>query len=625
MLKHRTIFQAYDEICQRAGLSPTCFGTNYSAFQGKVEGSDRMLEFIMLTPGMKQKCIEVVPSGMIFDDYKKNPRFLYGHDPDMPLGAGHNVRKSTAGGLPLHIRGDMEFMPASVPIFGALAEGMYQSYLGGWMDAGSIGWNDDGPDSVEEVSQEELIKQKIRPRYSWMGGIRYLRSRLKEFSGLTLQADNGAVVQRRKALKKAAEETGQKFDEEAWEHLQQLIAEHAKDSKDKTPDGRPILTFNDDFFRGLAQGVDVDPIVDFGRVDFGEVGPETVTPAADDPEPDPEPDDDDAVDEGDEAGEEVEGTLAAIPYSIHGKVGTSEKAWSGSGARKRLAAWASSDGSGAKDKMDWPKYRKGFARYDSGNAENFGSYGFPHHDIVGGKLVTVKRGVYAAAQRIQQGLGPASDRPGMRTHIASHYHEWGEKAPWETKNGQAYERIHELLGDACEEEADGLRGVAVQLAERIYGEDRLSEEWEPRELPEGGESMWGAVADTLGAVLVDEVGDGEEADTLMDRILFEVIEGQLGDDVRHLDWYKGFVERISEAVGLSPETLSDDFTDDVLDAIQKIQEAAAEPPETPGGPDTQQALAGIQQQARELRERLDKKGGPSPTPVRLADRMKGAS
>ena len=63
--------------------------------------------------------------------------------------------------------------------------------------------------------------------------------------------------------------------------------------------------------------------------------------------------------------------------------------WDGSAARDRLAKWASSDGSGDKDKMDWAKYRRGFAWYDSDNAESFGSYKFPHHDIKNDTLTVV--------------------------------------------------------------------------------------------------------------------------------------------------------------------------------------------------------------------------------------------
>lgn len=51
-------------------------------------------------------------------------------------------------------------------------------------------------------------------------------------------------------------------------------------------------------------------------------------------------------------------TKGAVPFVAAPVV---DKAWDAAGARKRLKAWASSDGSGDKDKIDWAKYAKGFA------------------------------------------------------------------------------------------------------------------------------------------------------------------------------------------------------------------------------------------------------------------------
>lgn len=108
-------------------------------------------------------------------------------------------------------------------------------------------------------------------------------------------------------------------------------------------------------------------------------------------------------------------------------------AWDGAGARKRLAEWASSDGSGDKNKMDWAKYRRGFAWYDSANAEDFGSYKLPHHDIKDGKFVVVWGGVRAAMSALLGGRGgadiPEADRKAVYNHLAAEYKLFDKEPP----------------------------------------------------------------------------------------------------------------------------------------------------------------------------------------------------
>lgn len=107
--------------------------------------------------------------------------------------------------------------------------------------------------------------------------------------------------------------------------------------------------------------------------------------------------------------------------------------WDGDAARDRLAKWASSDGSGDKDTIDWAKYRRGFAWYDSDNAENFGSYKFPHHDIKNDKLTVVWGGVKAAMGSLLGARGgssiPSGDRKGVYNHLAAHYKEFDKEPP----------------------------------------------------------------------------------------------------------------------------------------------------------------------------------------------------
>jgi hypothetical protein len=81
-----------------------------------------------------------------------------------------------------------------------------------------------------------------------------------------------------------------------------------------------------------------------------------------------------------------------------------DRAWDATAATDRLASWA---GGPDKDKIDWTKYREGFAWYDPEDAENYGSYKLPHHDIINHRLAVVWRGVAAAGAVVQGGRGGA--------------------------------------------------------------------------------------------------------------------------------------------------------------------------------------------------------------------------
>ncbi|MBM3314379.1 hypothetical protein FJY71_00860 [candidate division WOR-3 bacterium] len=107
--------------------------------------------------------------------------------------------------------------------------------------------------------------------------------------------------------------------------------------------------------------------------------------------------------------------------------------WDAAAARKRLAAWASSDGSGDADKMDWGKYARGFLWVDGEAAETFGGYKLPHHDVADGKLKVNFRGCAAALVVLRGGRGgagiPEADVPRCERHLAAHYKQFDAEFP----------------------------------------------------------------------------------------------------------------------------------------------------------------------------------------------------
>lgn len=122
-------------------------------------------------------------------------------------------------------------------------------------------------------------------------------------------------------------------------------------------------------------------------------------------------------------------TRGVIAHTSYPTVTT---AWDAPAAVDRWKKWASSDGSGDKEKIDWAKFARCFLWFDDKTPDSFESYKYPHHDIVDDKPVTVWAGVVAAASRIDQSKGiPAGDLAKMKTHLAEHYKEFDKAAPWQ--------------------------------------------------------------------------------------------------------------------------------------------------------------------------------------------------
>jgi|GEM_PF-1480392 len=109
--------------------------------------------------------------------------------------------------------------------------------------------------------------------------------------------------------------------------------------------------------------------------------------------------------------------------------------WDKTAAINRVRKWASKDGSGDKDKIDWAKYRKAFFWYDENDPENFSSYKLPFADVIDGKLYAIPRGIMAAAAAIQGARGgvdiPEKDKEAIKRKIATYYKKMGRTPPWE--------------------------------------------------------------------------------------------------------------------------------------------------------------------------------------------------
>lgn len=91
-----------------------------------------------------------------------------------------------------------------------------------------------------------------------------------------------------------------------------------------------------------------------------------------------------------------------------------DRTWDKTSAVMRCRQWASSDGSGDKDKMDWQKYRKVFFWHEAGELSDFGQFKFPYCDIINGSPHIVHNAVQNALARIENSNIPADDKPAVR-------------------------------------------------------------------------------------------------------------------------------------------------------------------------------------------------------------------
>lgn len=121
------------------------------------------------------------------------------------------------------------------------------------------------------------------------------------------------------------------------------------------------------------------------------------------------------------------------PVATHSTPIDTEAAWNGPAARGQLRRWASSDDSGDPEAIDWTKFARGFAYFDSENRETVGAYSLPHHEIRDGELVAIWRGVTAAMGALLGARGatsiPEDERAAVHAHLARHYRDNDREAP----------------------------------------------------------------------------------------------------------------------------------------------------------------------------------------------------
>jgi len=104
--------------------------------------------------------------------------------------------------------------------------------------------------------------------------------------------------------------------------------------------------------------------------------------------------------------------MPAEPY--HDFPLSPNRSWDASAAEPGLRKWASSDGSGDKDKIDWGKLKKVYFWHETGELDNFGQLKFPYCRIENDEPHVVHNAVQNALARIENSNIPENDKSAVR-------------------------------------------------------------------------------------------------------------------------------------------------------------------------------------------------------------------
>ena len=211
-------------------------------------------------------------------------------------------------------------------------------------------------------------------------------------------------------------------------------------------------------------------------------------------------------------GGDMEVLKRVVPFEATPKA-PENRPWDKNRAIRSLRKWASSDGSGDPDKINWKKYARGFAWYDTNAADTLGAYKLPHHEVIDGQLMVVWRGVAAAMAALLGARGgvqvPESDRKGIYNHLANHYKQF-DKEPPEFKE-YTEDELKELFPEVYEDETkedicyadlmtkiEYIRDTIKKLRERL---EDLIRKLEPEANKSGEEPQKGIPSDRVAEVI----------------------------------------------------------------------------------------------------------------------------
>jgi len=369
--------------------------------------------------------------GWQLDNFLKNPVFLWAHNySSVPIGGAEKVvRRRNPSRLVFVER----FWPEGVFAFSDL---ILEGYNHKIINASSVGFIPKRSEPMEEDAEDSPYRR----------GRRFLEQELLELSGCPVPCNPSALQE--------SFGTGE-FKGIKFEHWTRYLSDgevpeskHADDIKEEIEKLRKNVEFIDEDKKTQV-------VVDGFKEEEGDEVLQTVKSEKRPPLkrrefPKEEPEGKDRVLVGPD-GEVIaeckdEEWMTTPGYNFEfvededKKVGGSRSlsiadeghAWDVSGAKSRIAKWAS-DGSGDKDKVSWTKYKRAFGYYDPDKSEEFGGYKLPFADVIDNSLKAVWKGCAAVVAALNGARGgvdiPETDRKGVYNLMKVYYKKFDKPIP----------------------------------------------------------------------------------------------------------------------------------------------------------------------------------------------------
>jgi len=158
--------------------------------------SDRILEFIGTDESADRMGDIIKADGWKFEDYQKNPVFIWAHDYySIPIGKCLEITRATGStGTKFKIKFASIEELCSDPTFPSeeaqFADTVYMAYKNGYMSGVSVGF--------QGLESEERDDQKDLP--SWQRGQVFTSQSLLELSAVVVPANQNALIQARKSM-----------------------------------------------------------------------------------------------------------------------------------------------------------------------------------------------------------------------------------------------------------------------------------------------------------------------------------------------------------------------------------------------------------------------------------------
>jgi len=198
-----------------------------------------------------------------------------------------------------------------------------------------------------------------------------------------------------------------------------------------------------------------------------------------------------------------------------------DKPWDKRVAIEQCRKWASSDGSGDPDKINFDKYKKCFMWYDKDRKEELTAYKLPFVYIVDGKPHACKRAIMTIAAVLQGARGgvniPEADKEKVKKVVESYYKKWNDVPPWKREKSITSDNVNEdnnIYRQKQAEEEDMEQKMSVLNAEEISAlcEDIINDKFD-----ELGKKFISEVESKLNEIIDQKIAEAIETKTIKEE------------------------------------------------------------------------------------------------------------